>query len=383
MKKLIIPFLLLAFITVSCKESTNKKEPVAEEQVVNEEELDTGVGENGVAKSSSPAFLAEGGEMVTMDNIVRAETAKYLAEETIKSGPNKFRHERQGIQLDKQTVIRSNFDQIYSYGVFDVSEGLTITIPAYERLQLVQVFDEDHVTIGVVLPGQTLSFIKEDLNYGDHVYLFMRTQPPSYDEKGMDMMRQRQDMVITKAGSNKPYVSETKYDVNSFNTLRTELIGRAVAEGKPYLGFITDIKDIISPQYQIINLAGWGGLPVKYANYFPIIPGDEVSKDGGCSSFTFNAPELDYAKGGYWSLTLYDAKGWVATEVFNTNSNKATKNNDGSYTINFNCEDGAVNNLQTVKNWNGLFRCYLPLSKENILEFTKDVITNHKVLSKK
>ena len=69
--------------------------------------------------------------------------------------------------------------------------------------------------------------------------------------------------------------------------------------------------------------------------------------------------------------------------MFNTNSNKATKNEDGSYTINFNCEEGAVNNLQTVKNWNGLFRCYLPLSKENILEFTKDVITNHKVLSKK
>ena len=244
MKKLIIPFLLIAFITVGCKENTNKKEPVAVEQDAIEEELDTGVGENGVAKPSAPAFLAEGGEMVTMDNIVRAETAKYLAEETIKSGPNKFRHERLGIQLDKQTVIRSNFDQIYSYGVFDVSEGLTITIPAYEKLQLVQVFDEDHVTIGVVLPGQTLSFTKEDLNYGDHVYLFMRTQPPSYDEKGMDMMRQRQDMVVTKAGSNKPYVSETKYDVNSFNTLRTELIGRAVAEGKPYLGFITDKKTL-------------------------------------------------------------------------------------------------------------------------------------------
>lgn len=31
-----------------------------------------------------------------MDNVVRAETAKYLAEETLKTGPNRFRHERDG-----------------------------------------------------------------------------------------------------------------------------------------------------------------------------------------------------------------------------------------------------------------------------------------------
>lgn len=41
---------------------------------------DFGVGPGGVALESNPAF-ARGGVPVTMDNIVRAETAKYLAEE--------------------------------------------------------------------------------------------------------------------------------------------------------------------------------------------------------------------------------------------------------------------------------------------------------------
>lgn len=50
-----------------------------------EEKVDTGVGVNGIALPSSPAF-ADGGVPVDMFNIVRAETAKYFAEETILSG---------------------------------------------------------------------------------------------------------------------------------------------------------------------------------------------------------------------------------------------------------------------------------------------------------
>ena len=69
-----------------------------------EEKKDTGVGKNGVALESSPAF-EKGGIQVAMFNIVRAETAKYFAEETILSGGNTMRHERNGIDLKKQTVI--------------------------------------------------------------------------------------------------------------------------------------------------------------------------------------------------------------------------------------------------------------------------------------
>ncbi|MCP3852788.1 MAG: DUF1254 domain-containing protein, partial [Gammaproteobacteria bacterium] len=168
------------------------------------EKPDTGVGEKGIALSSSPSFTSSGGEKVTMDNIVRAETAKYFAEETIITGPNKFRHERKGIQLDHQTVIRSNFDLIYSYGVFDASEGLTVTVPPYDLYQSVQIFDENHVTLKVVYPGESATITKDQLTYGDHVYLFMRTMPPSIDETGMSKLHERQDSVVVKADSAKP-----------------------------------------------------------------------------------------------------------------------------------------------------------------------------------
>ncbi|MBT8351371.1 MAG: DUF1214 domain-containing protein [Deltaproteobacteria bacterium] len=88
---------------------------------------------------------------------------------------------------------------------------------------------------------------------------------------------------------------------------------------------------------------------------------------------TFSPPPVQYGKNGYWSLTLYNEQGWVATDKFNTNSHKATPNADGSYTLHFNTP-GAINNLEVVENWNGLFRCYLPDSVDSILEFKADVM---------
>ncbi len=342
----------------------------------------TGVGPNGVALPSSPAFSNDG-VSVDMFNIVRAETAKYFAEETILSGGNRFRHERNGIPLDNITVIRSNFDAIYSYAVYDISGGLSISIPNYDLYQTVQVFDENHKTIAVVYPGESVDLKQSDVDYGEHVYLFMRTQPRTYDEKGMVEMRKRQDLVKVAAGSSKPYVSEVKYEPETFNKLRMHLLTTGVKTAVIHKGFVDDLYDIQFPHYQMVNLGGWGGLPAKHAFYFVVTPGDEASKRGECSSVTFEAPELQYDRSGFWSLTMYDELGWVVTDKFNTNSSKATANADGSYTLHFNCGDGYINNLEVTDNWNALFRNYLPTSVENIMEYQQNFVTKHKVVKLK
>ena len=373
-------------IMSSCENKTQEKKTTETESSVvanTSEKIDTGVGKNGIAKASNPAFIEKGGEVATMDNIVRAETAKYFAAETIETGTNKFRHERNGIQLDNQTVIRSNFDLIYSYAIYDISGGIEISVPKYDLYQIVHVFDENSVTIAVVYPGQTVNLAKEDVSYGNHVYLFMRTQPRTYDEKGMVEVRKRQDAVAVSAGSSKPYVSDTKYDVNSFNKLRSELITRAVTEGVINEGFVDNIKDAKTPQYQMINLAGWGGLPAKHAFYYVVLPSDEAAKNGEHSSVTFSAPDLQYNNAGYWSITMYDKDGWVKTNPFNMSSLKVKPNEDGTITLNFNGSPSDINNIRVTENWNALFRCYLPVSVENILAYKENFVKNNKVLSVK
>jgi hypothetical protein len=337
------------------------------------EDVDTGVGKNGIALESSPSF-EKGGVPVDMFNIVRAETAKYFAEETILSGGNTMRHERKGIDLKNQTVIRSNFDMIYSYGVYDASGGLEITMPDYDLYHIIQVFDENHVTLAVVYPGETVKLTKDDLTYGEHVYLFMRTQRRSMDEKGLKELNKRQDTVVIKNGSSKPYVSEVKYDPESFNKLRNHLIGPyGIKKAIIHEGFIEDLEDIVFPHYQMVNLGGWAGLPATHAFYFVVLPGDDTAKLGKPSSMTFRPPPLQYDKKGYWSLTIYNGQGWVVTDNFNMNSLRAKPNADGSFTLHFN-RPGAINNIEVPKNWNGLFRCYLPESVDKVLEFKAEVM---------
>ena len=194
-------------------------------------------------------------------------------------------------------------------------------------------------------------------------------------------MRQRQDSVVVRAGSARPYVPDVKYDLDSFNALRFDLLRRAVEEvAQPHLGFIESLDDINPPQYQMVNLAGWGGLPVRHAHYIPIDPRDERSLAGEPSSITFAPPELRYDDGGYWSMTVYSEGGWVVTERFNTNSHRATPNADGSYTLTFNGDDDAANPLDVAKNWNGLLRCYLPVTAQGVLGFGDDFVGNHPIL---
>ncbi len=392
MKKTFLTLLTLA-ILASCNnnkqtysaESTKTvaDTPSASESKTQKPEVNTGVGKNGEATAVNPAFTDKGGETVTMDNVIRAETSKYMAAETMLSGPNKFRHERNGIDLKNQTVIRSNFDLIYSYAVYDISGGITITVPKYDLYQIVQALDENSVTIGVCYPGQTLKLDKNQATYGTHVYLFMRTQPRTYDETGMEEMRKRQDAVTVVAGSATQYVPEVKYDVASFNKLRTELAKRAITEGVIEKGFIDNIKNKLTPQYQMINIGGWAGLPAKHAYYFVVVPNDEGAKEGKHSSVTIKKPDLQYNRAGYWSITIYNEQGWVVTDPFNTNSHKAKPNADGSITLNFNGGPNDINNIQVPKNWNALFRCYLPTSVESITEYKKDFVKNHQVLEVK
>jgi uncharacterized membrane protein len=346
------------------------------------EKVDTGVGEKGVALESSPAFK-KGGVPVDMFNVVRAETAKYFAEETILSGGNKMRHERTGIDLKNQTVIRSNFDMIYSYGVFDISEGLTITIPEYDLYQSVQIFDENHITLVAVYPGETVSLELDDVTYGEHVYLFMRTQRRTPDDAGLRELNKRQDSVQIKNKSKKSYVSEVIYDVDSFNDLRQDLLRRVAAgEAKSELGFVYSINDIVYSHYQLVSIAGWAGQPAKEAFYILLTPGDELAKKGKCSSTTFSPPELQYERNGYWSITMYDNEGWVATDTFNTNSLKAKPNKDGTYTVHFNCDDSSINNLEVVENWNGLMRLYLPVTVAGAIDFRGNLYKNHPIVAK-
>jgi hypothetical protein len=108
---------------------------------------------------------------------------------------------------------------------------------------------------------------------------------------------------------------------------------------------------------------------VEHAAYQPIINKTEF-KDGkdAPSSLTFTPPDIDYDRGGFWSITTYNSEGWLARDKAAISNSEATPNTDGSYTIHFN-SPGSPNNIETPSPFTSLLRIYVPKSKAGVVRY--------------
>src|SRR6516165_8254152 len=112
------------------------------------------------AQSPSPAGNAI---PVTTDNFQRAETDTYFAKFGKDGGFGKLFHEREMAPIDHQTVIRSNRDTLYSFGVFDLEAGpVNLTMPdPGKRFMTVLLIDEDHYNPDVFYAPGNQTITKE------------------------------------------------------------------------------------------------------------------------------------------------------------------------------------------------------------------------------
>ena len=68
--------------------------------------------------------------VVTEDNFVRAETNRMLVGlQAQAGGVNVWKHHREPVRLDEQTVIRTNRDTLYSMTVANISDEATLIVP--------------------------------------------------------------------------------------------------------------------------------------------------------------------------------------------------------------------------------------------------------------
>lgn len=301
---------------------------------------------------------------VTEENFAHAESSLYFQKQQDKFPVNQWQHVRQMADKDHQDIIRMNADTAYSIAIVDVSEGATISLPASDAYQSILVIDENHYMPYVIYSGESVFLSKKDLTIGEHVYLLMRTSSEN--------MQSRQDAAVIDAKSAKPFTSKN-YNQNDLNALRTKLIGRmAEVQARSHLAF--GKKDEVDPVVHLVaSAAGWAGLPATHAMYLPDMT--VIERSGVCSAVTFEAPNLQYDKGAFWSITAYNAEGWIATDNFAINSKSAKANGNGTYTVHFNCE-GTVNNINVPENWNATFRMYMPVDVQETLMYMKELINN-------
>lgn len=296
---------------------------------------------------------------VTVDTFIRAETDRYLSANAKEAGGlGKFHHAREPAAIDNQTVIRLNRDTLYSFAVFDLAAGpATITMPdAGKRFMSMMVVDQDHYVPTVVYGTKPLTLTQKGIGTR-YAFVAIRTLVNPNDPKDLAEVHRLQDAIkVSQKATGK--LELPNWDEKSLTEIRNALL--TLAKYSPSFAGSFGARGKVDPIKHLIGTAaGWGGNPDKDASYASEAP----AKNDGKTIYKLQVPK-NVPVDSFWSVSLYDAKGFFEKNPFNAysvNDITAKKNADGSVTIQFGGCDGKIPNcLPIMDGWNYTVRMYRP-----------------------
>jgi hypothetical protein len=296
---------------------------------------------------------------VTADNFVRAESDVYMAGLLKDSGGalGKFNHRREPASLDNQTVIRLNRDTIYSSALFDLDAGpVTITMPnAGKRFMSMQVINEDHYVPAVYYTAGSHTLTRQNVGTR-YAVVGIRTLVDPNDPKDIAQVHALQDAIkVSQKASGKFEVPN--WDPVSQKKVRDALLvlNSTLPDFRKAFGTKAEVDPI---RHLIGAAAAWGGNPEKDAIYLNVTP----PKNDGKTIYKLRVKDVPV--NAFWSVSLYDAKGYYEKNSYNAysiNDITAKKEADGSVLIQFGGCDGKIANCLPIMNgWNYTVRLYRP-----------------------
>jgi hypothetical protein len=252
---------------------------------------------------STPEASASPAVPVSVDNFIRAETDMYVGILVKEGGLGRIFHRREPSAIDKQSVIRTNRDTLYSSAVFDLNAGpATIAMPdPGKRYMALQIISEDHYVPAVFYGAGTHTLTKDSVGTR-YVVLAIRTlvDPNSADD--IAQVHALQDQI--RASQKDPGKLELpNWDAVSQKKVREALLTLASTISGFKGAFGT--KEEVDPVRRLIGAAaGWGGNPDKAATYLTVTP----AKNDGQTVYRLNV--RDVPVDGFWSVSLYNAQGF-------------------------------------------------------------------------
>ena len=287
---------------------------------------------------------------VTTDNYEVAESDLAFYNVTKLVGMNTFFHFPTGaFDLDNQTVVRMNRDTYYSAAIIDTTQGATLTIPETNgRYLSVMVVQNDHYIDQVFLEPGTHEITSDT----DFAMVAMRIRANQSDPEDNEAIAALRAGVKLEVGGNASHV-RPNYDMEQLVALRDELTVEGTKLGS--LMGMQGAHGTIDPMMHLYGTAiGWGLLPDAQAQYL----GSPKFNNDGCYMASYAAPPFNDP--GFFSITMYDADGWIFTEDGILNEFNMNLNEDGSFDAYFGECGDVDNNLPTVEGWNYILRIYEP-----------------------
>jgi para-nitrobenzyl esterase len=251
-----------------------------------------------------------------------------------------------------------NRDTLYSSGVFDLEAApLTITLPdTGKRFMSMQVVSQDHFTTEVVYAPGRHTYTKDKVGTR-YVFIIVRTLADPENPADVKAANALQDAItVEQAGTGKFEVPN--WDPTSQDKVRDALNVLATLRGDD-TSTMFGSKSEVDPVAHLIGTAiGWGGNPSSAAVYL----GDYPKENDGRTVHKLTVKDVPVD--GFWSISLYNAKGYFEKNDLNAYSlNNLTAKPDpsGAFTIQFGgCQREIPNCLPIMPGWNYTVRLYRP-----------------------
>jgi hypothetical protein len=296
--------------------------------------------------------------VVTDENYARAESEiifagyiQQIAAATGTDGMGVWMHLREGADPKDRTVMRINFDTLYSFAIVDLTEDAVLTMPETNgRYQSAWFITDEHYNpMAFVEPG-TYTLTQEDMG-SRYVMIGMRTQVNVADPADLAIVHEIQDQLILEQKDTGEFTPSADWDMEEVLAMRAKYQEISKAEGFTSEQMFGKKGEVPLKEHNAGAAMGWGGLTAERAVY-PGIFSESVEPQ----TMTLR----DVPAGAFWSITVYDAEGFPQGDVYNINSAFAVPEDDGSFIIHFGGDQGAVNYMDIFENWNLSLRIYEP-----------------------
>ena len=262
------------------------------------------------------------------------------------------------VSAETATVINvDNFNKAqtdFEFAGIDISKGATVTLPdAGKRYMSLMVINNDGYVNEVFYGGGVYKLTMEKFDT-PYVGVVIRTLANPENAADLAIAHKLQDQIKIATESDKAFVLPN-YDKASYKATLEPIL--ELAKGlKRYTETFGSKQEVNPVHFLIGSASAWGGLPDKAAIYENVQPNLPVGK--------YELTVKDVPVSGFWSISLYNEKGYFQKNNLNAyslNNLTAKPNSDGSYTLRFGgCTAATENCLPIMKGWNYAVRMYEP-----------------------
>lgn len=294
-------------------------------------------------------------QRVTVENFVRAETDLYFASYVAQGALGRFFHLRDVTPLDQQVIVRMNRDTLYSLAILDLDAGpVTVELPdTGGRFMSMLLIDHDHYNPAVFYAPGRHRFTRAEIGTR-YLALAVRTFLNPNDPADVAAARAAQDGLRIEQPGGPGAWEAPQWDKTSQEALRGALSALfPFVEFKSGFGARGQVHPVA---HLVAAAAGWGGNPPHAAIYLPILPPEPGR--------VWRMRLTDVPVDGFWSITIYDERGFMVANPRNAvslNNVTSQRGADGSVTVQFGgCTDATPNCLPVPSPWNAVLRLYRP-----------------------